>query len=118
MPIVILGFFIFQKIKNQSISILWLISSSLFFYGWWNTKYLILIIISVLTNFALGLIIERTRSKVFLILGLLFNIALIGYFKYANFFVDNINLFIGANIHLNKVILPLAISFFTFQQIA
>jgi D-alanyl-lipoteichoic acid acyltransferase DltB (MBOAT superfamily) len=118
LPIVILGFFICQKIKNQSISILWLISSSLFFYGWWNTKYLILIIISVLTNFALGLIIERTRSKVFLILGLLFNIALIGYFKYANFFVDNINLFIGANIHLNKVILPLAISFFTFQQIA
>jgi len=117
LPLVLLGFFICQKLKYQYLSLLWLISSSLFFYAWWNTKYLLLIIFSVLINFALGSLIEKIRRKSLLVFGLFFNLGLIGYYKYANFFVDNLNTILASNIHLHKVILPLAISFFTFQQI-
>lgn len=118
LPITLLGFHLLCRLKQHYGAVLWLTSASLFFYGWWNPIYLVLILGSIAFNYTVGLILDRTSSKAVLTLGALANIALIGYFKYANFFVDNINANFSTDIHLERIILPLAISFFTFQQIA
>jgi alginate O-acetyltransferase complex protein AlgI len=113
-----LGIFYFLKSKNyEKLTCIWLILLSLFFYGWWNPKYLLLIALSILINFFLGSILRKNSKKIILIFGILFNLLTIGYFKYANFFLDNVNPFLSEEIILNEIILPLGISFFTFQQI-
>ena len=93
---------------------------SLFFYGFWNPKYIYLIIISILINYFFHKVMEKIKKnkKGILILGIAFNLSLLGYFKYSNFFIDNMNLLFHTNIQFEKIALPLAISFFTFQQIA
>lgn len=100
----------------------WLILSSLFFYGWWNPAYLSLILFSMLFNYAFGTILsngEKPKIRKYLLwVGVTTNLGFLGYFKYANFFVDQLNWAANSNFHLEKIILPLAISFFTFQQIA
>jgi alginate O-acetyltransferase complex protein AlgI len=97
---------------------------SLGFYGWWNPIYLLLIVPLIVANFALAASIvpragRRSRaSKPRLIFGVVLNLATLGYFKYANFFVDNLNAVAGLDVVLGKVVLPIGISFFTFQKIA
>jgi D-alanyl-lipoteichoic acid acyltransferase DltB (MBOAT superfamily) len=98
-----------------------LVVASLFFYSYWNISYLALILFSIGLNFLLGsvLIPRFTQySKLLLVIGVLVNLSLLGYFKYANFFVDNVNAIADTNFHLDHIVLPLAISFFTFQQIS
>ena len=100
--------------------------SSLFFYSWWNIAYLPLILASMLFNYVIGNSLNKKddenkktfSKKSILIFGIVCNIALLGYFKYADFFIENFNLAIGTNVNLLNLLLPLAISFFTFQQIA
>ncbi|MGY6214663.1 MBOAT family O-acyltransferase [Methylolobus aquaticus] len=97
--------------------------ASLFFYGWWNPAYLGLIIGSITANFLIGRALARPGDshgarKTILVLGLAFNLTLLGYFKYANFFVDTVNAVAGTDFRLAKITLPLAISFFTFQQVS
>ncbi len=126
LPITLGVFFVLGrngKYVRQQIPVLWLVCASLFFYGWWKPLNLPLIIISILVNYSLGYLLsnsiqEKTTKKGILILGIIFNLGLIGYFKYANFFVDNLNYITGTEISLPPIVLPLAISFFTFQQIA
>lgn len=99
----------------------WLVISSLLFYSWWNINYLPLILLSILVNYFLGKIIQRDNifnSKSVLLIGLIFNLGLLGYFKYTNFFIHNVNTLFATNQSLLELSLPLAISFFTFQQIA
>jgi len=100
----------------------WLVLCSLFFYGWWNPSYLYLILFSMIFNYAVGMMLgngglQRTR-KYILAIGVAINLGLLGYYKYANFFVKQVNEAFGSNYHLDTIILPLAISFFTFQQVA
>jgi len=102
-----------------------LVFSSLFFYSWWNIAYLPLILVSMLFNYVLGKQLtkdifkgKRYLNKSLLIFGVISNLSLLGYFKYADFFITNLNKTIGSNIPLLHLALPLAISFFTFQQIA
>jgi D-alanyl-lipoteichoic acid acyltransferase DltB (MBOAT superfamily) len=101
-----------------------LIILSLFFYGWWNPVYLLLLVPLTLTNFILGRSIILAKSqrpnfaKSVLIIGLIINIGVLGYFKYANFFIDNMNSLFGLDLFLAQIVLPLGISFFTFQKIA
>jgi len=111
----------------NKLSILWLVTSSLFFYGWWNPVYLLLIISSIGFNYTIGFQLGHLHSvngdkkklgKFFLTAGIIFNLGILAYFKYANFFVENVNEIFSASFNLEHVILPLAISFFTFQQIA
>ncbi|MCG7497217.1 MBOAT family protein [Vibrio sp. Of7-15] len=100
-------------------SALWvLVLCSLFFYGWWNPYYLPLLIFSILFNFYMGRKIADSKNKPLLVISIAINLSLLIYYKYANFFIDNINLALDEPIHLSTIILPLAISFFTFQQIA
>jgi len=98
------------------------VGASLFFYGWWNPAYLTLIIASIFFNYGIGLTLGghngTTPSKWLLGFGVAANLCLIGYYKYANFFLDNMNGLLGSEYHLERIILPLGISFFTFQQIA
>ncbi len=100
----------------------WLVIASLFFYGWWNPTYVVVIIASILVNYQIGTTLgghrNRKQAKVLLGLGISANLCLIGYYKYANFFLENINHILRSDYDLGTIILPLGISFFTFQQIA
>jgi len=122
LPIAIVGFYILGSKGNQRMAIMWLFSASLFFYGWWNPVYLSLIIISLMFNYTTGLALRKyvhpSSRKCILTIGIAANIVALGYYKYANFVVDNLHVALGTNYHLEKIILPLAISFFTFEQIA
>ncbi|WP_457746217.1 MBOAT family O-acyltransferase [Sulfurimonas sp.] len=101
-----------------------LVFTSLFFYSWWNISYLPLILISMLFNYTIGnslnenFVKVKIHKKSLLIFGILANLALLGYFKYTDFFLENFNLLFGDSVSLLNLALPLAISFFTFQQIA
>ena len=118
-------FFIFFYLSSGSFIRLrqfFLLASSLFFYGWWKPIYLPILVFSILINFYIGknILIENRKyqKRLFLIFGLFINIIVLLYFKYTNFFIGNFNFFLGTNLDLLKISLPLAISFFTFQQIA
>jgi len=121
LPITLAGFYLIGGRGHHRVAISWLVACSLFFYGWWNPAYLGLILASILFNYAMGMVVSSQATdhrKLMLTLGVAANLGLLGYYKYANFFVDNFNLAAGSSFHLETIILPLAISFFTFQQIA
>ncbi|MEB3827620.1 MBOAT family O-acyltransferase [Phormidium sp. CCY1219] len=124
LPIALLGFFTVGKIGHYRWAIAFLVAASLFFYGWWNPPYLLLILGSILFNYCLGSLLSKDsvsstlKRKGLLIFGMAVNLGSIGYFKYANFFADTVNAIANANIDLGDIFLPLGISFFTFQQIS
>lgn len=91
---------------------------SLYFYGWWNPSYVLLILGSIGFNFTLGRMLCRRHSRCLLGFGVAGNLLAIGYFKYYDFFLSSISSSLGQNYNFAHVILPLGISFFTFQQIA
>jgi len=102
-----------------------LVFASLFFYSWWNIAYLPLILVSMLFNYVMGRQLSTYTShkkccskKALLTIGIIFNLGLLGYFKYSDFFITNFNTVFGTEIPLLHLLLPLAISFYTFQQIA
>ena len=106
-------------IKKQANAAIWtLIIGSLVFYAYWDIRYLGLLLISICVNYAIGSSIEKTRSKTSLLLGVIFNLSLLGYYKYADFFLGNINHLLHLNLPVLEIILPLGISFFTFTQTA
>ncbi len=125
LPICFFGYFSLIRFRYFVGSRLWLVLCSLFFYGHWKAEYLIIILSSLLFNYALGTTLsqsieypKKVNRKICLTIGIVFNIVLLGCFKYANFIESNINSFVKLNFELPAIILPLAISFFTFQQIA
>ena len=124
LPISFFVYFYLNHKKLTKVAKIWLIVASLFFYSWWNIIYLPLILLSIIFNYKITqLIIEHKKEdylskKRFLQIGLFFNIGLLIYFKYMDFFIQNINIVIGSDIGLLHLALPLAISFFTLQQIA
>ena len=117
LPITLLGFHLLSKKGHYRLTVSWLVAASLFFYGWWNPIYIALIVGSAIFNYTFGYLLLKRPRKIFLYFGIIGNLGTLGYFKYANFFVDNINFFFDNNIILEQIILPLGISFFTFQQI-
>lgn len=118
LPITLIVYYFLGQIQKTRFAMTWLVLTSLFFYGWWKPEYLILITISISLNYFIGFHLYKNKSKKLLYSGVLLNLSLLGYFKYANFFVDNFNILTNSGITLSKIALPLAISFFTFQQIA
>jgi D-alanyl-lipoteichoic acid acyltransferase DltB (MBOAT superfamily) len=100
---------------------MWLIAASFFFYAWVNPIYLLILIGSILFNYYFSQLIQRNqdrRRKTLLVTGIVVNLLLLGYFKYADFFISNLNAGLGTEFNLLHIILPIGISFFTFQQIA
>lgn len=114
LPISLIGFFLLKQGR-----LIWLMITSLLFYAYWNPLYLPLMLFSILFNYQMGNVILATKpksnqAKLFLGLGIGVNLLIIGYYKYADFFLDSL----GINLSLTEIILPLAISFYTFTQIA
>lgn len=122
LPAALLLYFLINSRGWFKAAKLWLVMVSLFFYSWWSIYYLPLIGLSILVNYWLGLSLNRPvipfSRKSLLMAGLVFNIGLLGYFKYADFFIANLNFLISGSIPFLHLALPLAISFYTFQQIA
>jgi len=122
LPITLLGFYWLGERFGARICRVWLVAASLFYYAWWNPAYLAVLVGSLLVNYAVGFMLTSTPDgklkKQVLFGGILLNLAALGYYKYANWFVDNLNDWTGNSWTLEKIILPLGISFFTFQQIA
>lgn len=124
LPLCLFGFMLTGRFFKPVIALVWLLSCSIFFYGWWNPSYLVLIGLSIIANFGLGLVLGTTNTeqkgfrKAILITGILGNLGAIGYYKYANFFLQTSNTVFGTGYEIEAILLPLAISFYTFQQIA
>ena len=121
LPLTFFVYFYLNKKRLTELAKAFLVFASLFFYSWWNVNYLPLILVSMLVNFTLGKQLnlpgKKATKKALFIFGLCFNVGFLGYFKYSDFFIENLN-FLGADISPLNLALPLAISFFTFQQIA
>ncbi|MBI3044334.1 MAG: MBOAT family protein [Betaproteobacteria bacterium] len=124
LPATLLVFFQLGRV-NARLAAGWLAAASLFFYGWWNPVYVALLAVSMLFNYRMGIAIARAnaaraawRGKRLLAIAVAANLALLGYYKYANFFLDTVNAALGSSASLGEIILPLGISFFTFTQIA
>lgn len=122
-----LTFFIYFYLLKQRMIVgakAFLVFASLFFYSWWNITYLPIILLSMLFNYAIGNSLNdnlhhlKIHKKILLAIGICANVALLGYFKYADFLLKNFNLAFDSSVPLLHLTLPLAISFFTFQQIA
>ena len=118
LPISLCGFFSLGQLGFHQAAILWLTIVSLFFYGWWNVAYVPLLLCSILFNFFIGEKLRVGGSRYWLTAGVSGNVILLGYYKYSGFLTEVISDAAGLNWAVPHVILPLAISFFTFQQIA
>ncbi|OME07250.1 membrane-bound O-acyltransferase family protein [Paenibacillus odorifer] len=121
LPIVLAGYFILNRLRLTLCAKVWLTLASLVFYGYWNIKYVPLILLSIFFNYVMGHFIHSTtakRRRPLLIFSLSTNILLLGYYKYTDFFIENWNEVTASNLSLHHLILPLGISFFTFTQIA
>jgi len=117
LPILMFSFYILRERGYVKALLPLLIIGSLVFYAAWNWHYLALLFLSIICNYLVGKKLQESSNRLLLTIGIGFNLSLLGYFKYAGFLVDNI-ISLGASISFEAPILPLAISFFTFQQIA
>jgi alginate O-acetyltransferase complex protein AlgI len=123
LPITIAGYYLLWKLNKNHLAQIWLVITSLFFYGWWNPRYLPIIIGSIVINYLCGDFMARDGQspyfrKGLLFLGLFFNLGLLVYFKYSGFLSENLAILSDFQPQLSAIVLPLGISFFTFQQIA
>jgi len=114
LPIFFVGYFILpDKFKN-----LWLLFASLLFYAWGAFSFLPLLLISCFIDYVSARNFKSKYAKIIITIGILQNILLLLYFKYFNFFVDNLNYLVGYELTWTKVVLPIGISFLTFQKIS
>lgn len=116
LPCVVLLYFAAPRGLKNTVLLL----SSLFFYGWGEPVYVLWMLLAIVMAYLSGLLIERFRStlrlaRIFLVLSVSFSLAMLGYFKYADFFIRNFNAVTGLSVPLLKIALPIGISFYTFQ---
>nr|WP_321228505.1 MBOAT family O-acyltransferase [uncultured Psychroserpens sp.] len=126
LPIVFLLYW-FVTQKNLKLQNFLIVVASYVFYGWWDYRFLVLILFSTLVDFSVGILLSKTdqigKRKLFLWISIIVNIGLLGFFKYFNFFADNFVQafsFLGQEIQPNSlnIILPVGISFYTFQTLS
>jgi len=141
LPLTLIGWFAINKIEKYKLAQYFLIAMSLWFYAYFNVGYLLIIVGSVLFNFIFSFVIaeydknkagadgtnaddlrllkkDKAFKKIMLIIGCAVNLGILGYFKYYDFFVENMNAVFGTDWNLKHILLPLGISFFTFQQLS
>lgn len=116
LPCVVLLYFAAPRGLKNTVLLL----SSLFFYGWGEPVYVLWMLLAIVMAYLSGLLIERFRStlrlaRIFLVLSVSFSLAMLGYFKYADFFIRNFNAVTGLAVPLLRMALPIGISFYTFQ---
>lgn len=121
LPLTLLGYFALGRL-GKTWGAAWLAACSLFFYGWWDHRYLTLLLASIVVNYHAGAYIARNagtpQARRALTLAVVANLALLGYYKYADFFIGSANTLLGTDWSLLHIVLPIGISFFTFTQIA
>ena len=127
LPVMLIGYYGLHKLKIHKGAKILLLLGSLYFYAYYNLRYTVLLVCGIFGNYLLYRILMALRSddqkqqvmrKVIAILGVSANLLLIFYYKYFNFFITNVNRVFATNVGLRDIILPLGISFFTFQQIS
>lgn len=121
LPIVFVGYYIFSSNEKIFFSKLWLIAAGFVFYAYWKVSYVWILVFSIVINYSISLVIINNnplyKKKIF-ILGIIFNIGLLAFYKYIDFFIYNLGFILDEDLPLLHIALPLAISFFTFQKIA
>ena len=127
LPFCLVGFYILQN-RQATLAKAWLTCFSLWFYGYFNASYLLIMLCSIIGNYLFHCMIIHVRaseadgnkliSRNIMVTGVILNLLVLFYFKYYDFFLDNVNTFIGSSFPLKNILLPLGISFFTFQQIS
>ena len=118
LPFTIIGYFLLNKFKLYKISEYFLIIMSLIFYGYFNISYLPIIIFSIIFNYFIGKKIIKDNKKYILVIAIVMNLFVLGYYKYMGFFIENINILFNKDYFVANILLPLGISFFTFQQVS
>lgn len=122
LPLSLAGWYGLNHLKAYKIAQGYLIGMSLWFYAYFNISYLWIIAISCLFNYGLSTALSLGNSdgkrKICLLIGCVGNLGMLGYFKYYNFFIENLNAAFHADFHMKRILLPLGISFFTFQQLS
>ena len=118
LPVALFLYYFLNRLNKYTIAQVFLIGMSCWFYAYFNISYLLLLGSSVLVNYFFHCLICRKRHKACIIAGVSFNLLLLCYFKYFDFFTENINAVFGTSFMLRNIVLPLGISFFTFQQIS
>jgi alginate O-acetyltransferase complex protein AlgI len=125
LPVAVIGFALFARWTTRTATMIFLIVASLVFYGWWNWRYVLLLGGSILFNYSWALLLHRDSGegaprlrRLALAFGIAVNLGVLGYFKYAGFFVDTLNAALAWDWYVRRIGLPVAISFFTFEQIA
>ena len=120
----LLAYGVYLAVKNTPMREPWLLAASYVFYGWWNPLYLLLILYSTTVDYLAVVGMARTgRRKAFLVLSVVNNLTLLGFFKYGKFAVRNVNallmhLGVGYQVPAPDVLLPVGISFFVFQSMS
>lgn len=125
-PIVFIGYTILNKVHFEQLAKVWLVCASLYFYAQGSLSFFPFFVGSIFTNYVIGCVLgkiyagdgKRAQGKILLIIGILANVALLGYYKYTDFFIENYNFVTGNSAPLKHIVLPIGISFFTFQLIA
>ena len=122
LPITFLVYFGLNKMRQYTLAKAALVVASLYFYAFFNWSYLPIILSSIVVNYLVAWRMKvddkRWLRKSWMIVGVAFNIGMIGYFKYFDFFIENVNIIFKTDFTLRNILLPLGISFFTFQQVA
>ena len=124
LPVSLAGFFLLGRVAGRTWAMRWLLAAGLFFYGWWNARFVLLLVGSIIANYWCGQRIlllasaaDRPAARRWLIFGVCLNLGLLGWFKYAGFAFHTVAAATGLHPPELDLFLPLAISFFTFQQI-
>lgn len=110
-------YYALAHIKYTRLALYVLILMSLIYYSYWYPINLLVLLFSILFNYAFGTLLNRNPSKFILTFGISFNLLLLGYFKYYNFFIHNINSFTHLSLQALSITLPIGISFYTFQKL-
>jgi alginate O-acetyltransferase complex protein AlgI len=119
LPRIVMLAFAIGRLHSARAAVVVLAIASLYFYAAWKHAYVFLLLGSIVLNFLLGLLVSRhDRRRAMVITRVILNLLLLGYFKYAPFLAENFNLLVGTNVKFDKIVLPIGISYFTFQQIA
>jgi D-alanyl-lipoteichoic acid acyltransferase DltB (MBOAT superfamily) len=117
-PLALLAFYLLRRFAPPSAALGSVVVASLVFYAWWRPDYVPVLVASIIINYAIGTLIIRSGSRVWLGFGVALNLGFLGYYKYASFAVAQTNAMLGFSFADPAVVLPLAVSFYTFQQIA
>jgi alginate O-acetyltransferase complex protein AlgI len=118
LPITLAAFWLIGRGRTDRAARVWLLLASLVFYGWWDPRYLILLVGSIALNFTVGTALRRRPRRALLAAGIAADLGILAYFKYLDFLRGTVNAALGTSLPLLHIALPLGISFFTFEQIA